>query len=108
MPPDPPREQGPPGLATPSQINATPTSKTVENPVIPEKIHTPMMEGMFFSPPFHLELRNCMSPPPSPQDFQVQRPPTHPDFHEVVRYCNFNLHDVQDSFRNLDDLAFIK
>ena len=32
MPPDPPREQGPPGLATPSQINATPTSKTVENP----------------------------------------------------------------------------
>ena len=33
MPPDPPREQGPPGLATPSQINATPTSKTVENPV---------------------------------------------------------------------------
>ena len=34
MPPDPPREQGPPGLATPSQINATPTSKTVENPGI--------------------------------------------------------------------------
>ena len=33
MPPDPPREQGPPGLATPSQINTTPTSKTVENPV---------------------------------------------------------------------------
>ena len=33
MPPDPPREQGPPGLATPTQINATPTSKTVENPV---------------------------------------------------------------------------
>ena len=34
MPPDPPREQGPPGLATPTQINATPTSKTVENPVM--------------------------------------------------------------------------
>ena len=34
MPPDPPREQGPPGLATPSQINATPTSKTVENPAV--------------------------------------------------------------------------
>ena len=34
MPPDPPREQGPPGLATPSQINATPTSKTVENPAL--------------------------------------------------------------------------
>ena len=33
MPQDPPREQGPPGLATPTQINATPTSKTVENPV---------------------------------------------------------------------------
>ena len=33
MPPDPPREQGAPGLATPTQINATPTSKTVENPV---------------------------------------------------------------------------
>ena len=32
MPPDPPREQGPPGLATPTQINATPISKTVENP----------------------------------------------------------------------------
>ena len=32
MPPDPPREQDPPGLATPTQINATPTSKTVENP----------------------------------------------------------------------------
>ena len=32
MPPEPPREQGPPGLATPSQINATPTSKSVENP----------------------------------------------------------------------------
>ena len=32
MPPHPPREQGPPGLATPTQINATPTSKTVENP----------------------------------------------------------------------------
>ena len=32
MPPDPPREQGPPGLATPTQIKATPTSKTVENP----------------------------------------------------------------------------
>ena len=30
MPPDPPR--GPPGLATPTQINATPTSKTVESP----------------------------------------------------------------------------
>ena len=29
---DPPREQGPEGLATPTQINATPTSKTVENP----------------------------------------------------------------------------
>ena len=37
MPPDPPREQGPPGLATPSQINATPTSKTVENPAQFEK-----------------------------------------------------------------------
>ena len=35
MPPDPPREQGPPGLATPTQINATPTSKTVENPAHP-------------------------------------------------------------------------
>ena len=34
MPPDPPREQGPEGLATPTQINATPTSKTVENPAI--------------------------------------------------------------------------
>ena len=34
MPPDPPREQGPEGLATPTQINATPTSKTVENPVL--------------------------------------------------------------------------
>ena len=34
MPPDPPRKQGPPGLATPTQINATPTSKTVENPDI--------------------------------------------------------------------------
>ena len=33
MPPDPLREQGPPGLATPTQINAAPTSKTVENPV---------------------------------------------------------------------------
>ena len=33
MPPDPPRGQGPPGLATPTQINATPTSKTVENTV---------------------------------------------------------------------------
>ena len=32
MPPDPPREQGPPSLATPTQINTTPTSKTVENP----------------------------------------------------------------------------
>ena len=32
MPPDPPREQGPPGLATPTQINSTPTSKTVEDP----------------------------------------------------------------------------
>ena len=32
MPPDPPREQGPEGLATPTQINATPTSKIVENP----------------------------------------------------------------------------
>ena len=32
MPPDPPREQGPEGLATPTQINATLTSKTVENP----------------------------------------------------------------------------
>ena len=32
MPLDPLREQGPPGLATPTQINATPTSKTVENP----------------------------------------------------------------------------
>ena len=32
MPPDPPREQGPQGLATPTQINTTPTSKTVENP----------------------------------------------------------------------------
>ena len=31
MPPDPPREQGPEGLATPTQINTTPTSKTVEN-----------------------------------------------------------------------------
>ena len=30
--PRPPREQGPLGLATPCQINATPTSKTVENP----------------------------------------------------------------------------
>ena len=30
MPPD------PPGLATPTQVNATPTSKTVENPVTDE------------------------------------------------------------------------
>ena len=43
MPPDPPREQGPPGLATPTQINATPTSKTVENPV------TGVHEGDSFS-----------------------------------------------------------
>ena len=34
MPPDPPREQGPEGLATPTQINATPTSKTVENTAV--------------------------------------------------------------------------
>ena len=33
MPPHPPREQGPEGLATPTQIKSTPTSKTVENPV---------------------------------------------------------------------------
>ena len=39
MPPDPPREQGPPGLATPTQINATPTSKTVENPARKEYIY---------------------------------------------------------------------
>ena len=38
MPPDPPREQGPPGLATPTQINATPTSKTVENPADVQRI----------------------------------------------------------------------
>ena len=37
MPPEPPREQGPEGLATPSQINATPTSKSVENPAVSER-----------------------------------------------------------------------
>ena len=45
MPPDPPREQGPPGLATPSQINATPTSKTVENPAFP-----PSFIGILYAP----------------------------------------------------------
>ena len=44
MPPDPPREQGPPGLATPTQINATPTSKTVENPVF---YNTPALTFIF-------------------------------------------------------------
>ena len=46
MPPDPPREQGPRGLATPTQINATPTSKTVENPVFgPWTIITKVVYG---------------------------------------------------------------
>ena len=44
MPPDPPREQGPEGLATPSQINATPTSKTVENPA-----QGKASQGIYFS-----------------------------------------------------------
>ena len=30
--------------------------------------------------------------PPSLQDFQVQRPPFHPDFYKIVRHLNFYLH----------------
>ena len=32
--------------------------------------------------------------PPSPQDFQVQRPPTHLDFHKIVRHRDFTLHSM--------------
>ena len=43
--------------------------------------------------------------PPSPQDFQVQRPPTHPGFHKIVRHHSFNLHSLEKNyFRHLDDL----
>ena len=27
--------------------------------------------------------------PPSPKDFQVQRPPTHMDLHKIFRHCDF-------------------
>ena len=35
------------------------------------------MEGMVFDCPFHLDFQNCLSSP-SPQDFQVHRPPLPP------------------------------
>ena len=61
--------------------------------VIPEKILTPPTEGMAFWPsphPFHLNFQNCLSSLLRISKFKD--PPTHLDFHEIVRHHNFNLH----------------
>ena len=45
--------------------------------VIPEKIHIPTTEGMVFYPPLPHGFLKLLEPP-SPLDFQVQRPPPQP------------------------------
>ena len=62
------------------------------NWVIPEKIHSPTTEGSVFwrPPPLPPRFPKLLKPP-SPQDFQVQRTPTHLDFHKIVRHRNFDL-----------------
>ena len=71
--------------------------------IVGSKRNILLMEGMVFDPlppslPFHLNFQNCLSPP-SPQDFQVQRTPTHPDLYKIVRHLNFNLHSrVREKF----------
>ena len=62
------------------------------NWVIPEKIHSPTTEGsVFWTPPPLPPRFPKLLKPPSPQDFQVQRTPTHLDFHKIVRHRNFDL-----------------
>ena len=46
----------------------------------------------FYPPPPHPPGYPKLLQPSSPQDFQVQRPPsppTHLDFHKIVRHCDF-------------------
>lgn len=53
-----------------------------------KKIHTSTTEGTYF-----------YTPAPSTWNFKTAwvqiTPPIHPDFHEIVRYHNFNLHIMQ-------------
>ena len=60
-----------------------------------------LWKAWFFWPPsprFHLNSKTAWAPP-FPQDFQVQRPPTHPDFYKIVRHLNLNLHSrVREKF----------
>ena len=61
--------------------------------IVRSQMNILLTEGTDFwpPPPFHLNFQNCLSPP-SLQDFQVQRPPFHPDFYKIVRHLNFYLH----------------
>ena len=47
---------------------------------------------VFFHPPFTLNSETAGAP--LLLRISKFKDPTHPDFHEIVRYCNFNLHNV--------------
>ena len=63
--------------------------------------HTPLMEGIFLDPlpfPSTWISKTAWATPPLPfriSNFKDPPPPTHLDFHKVVRYRNFNLQKSQ-------------
>ena len=56
--------------------------------VIPEKIHTPRRMGSFFNPPLSPGLPEAQDPP-SCLDFQDKRPPSCLGFREKLLGLNF-------------------
>ena len=52
----------------------------------------PTTKARFFDlpPPPHLDFQDCLNPPPL-RISKFKDPPTHLDFHKIVRYHNFNL-----------------
>ena len=84
--------------------------KTSWNGLFQKKSTPPQWKAQVFSaspPPIHLDFQNCLSPPPL-RISKFKDPPTHMDFHKIVRHRDFTLHSMwKNPFRHLDDL-FIK
>ena len=65
------------------------------NGLFQKKSTPPRRKARYFDPPPpHPPGFQKLLQPPSPQDFQVQRPPTHLDFHKIVRHRDFTLHPM--------------
>ena len=59
--------------------------------VIPEKIHAPRWMGLFFNPPLSPGFPEAQEPPPHPPsclDFQDKRPPSRLGFQEKLLGLN--------------------